>query len=141
MSTKTMILGVCMALLIPMTAAARKPATVDCSISADSPVATGSVFDVVVRPGPGDGQWFRPTVTVEVVVPVSATSTGPHEYSQTVTQTFGGLGQPNVATSAFIIPDYITVDMTRPVQVFATVSEPVNRGKAIESQCETTTTF
>jgi hypothetical protein len=139
MFTKTMILGVCMALMIPMTTAAKKPATIDCRISAESPVATGSVFDVVVRPGAG--QWFRPTVTVEVVVPVNATSTGPDEYSQAVTQTFGGLGQPNVARAAFIIPDYISVDLTRAVQVFATVSEPVNRGKAIETQCETTTTF
>lgn len=141
MSIKTMILGVCMALLIPMTAAAKKPATVDCSIRAESPVATGSVFNVVVRPAPGDGQWFRPTVTVEVVVPVNATGTGPDAYSQTVTQTFGGLGQPNIARAAFIIPDYLSVDLARPVQVFATVSEPVNRRKTIDSQCETTTTF
>ena len=137
--TKTMILSVCMALLIPLTASAKKPASIECMISAPVSVATGTSFEVVVRPG--TGQWFKPTVTVEVVVPVNATNTSPNAYSQVVTQTFGGLGQPNVSRASFFIPDYLSVDLNSSVHVFASVSQPVNRGKSIETQCETTTTF
>ena len=103
------------------------------------PGLRASKFDVVVRPG--TGQWFKPTVTVEVVVPVNATNTGPNAYSQVVTQTFAGLGQPNVSRASFFIPDYLSVDLNSSVHVFASVSQPVNRGKSIETQCETTTTF
>jgi hypothetical protein len=128
-----------MALLIPLTAIAKKPVPIECKIAADSPVATNNSFDVVVRPG--SGQWFRPTVTVEVIVPVIPTFTGPNTYSQTVTQTFAGQGQPNVARASFFIPDRLSIDLNGSVNVFATVSQPVSRGRSIESQCETTTTF
>jgi hypothetical protein len=140
MRTNTLILSICMALLTPLTATAKKPAPDACSIFAESPVSTDNSFDVVVRPE-GPGQWFKPTVSVEIVVPVISTSTSPNAYSQTVTQTFGGLGKPNIARATFIIPDRLSIDTSRSVGVFATVSEPVNRGKSIESQCETTTNF
>lgn len=139
MRTKTMILSICMAMLIPLTATAKKPAPSECRIVAENPVSTNRSFEVVVRPG--SGQWFRPTVSVEVVVPVNSTITGPDTYSQTVTQTFGGLGQPNIARAIFYIPDSLSIDLSRSVDVFATVLQPVNRVKSIESQCETTTTF
>lgn len=143
MRLQTMIITICMALCIPLSAAAKQPAPAGCEVLVPGKVDPAVPFEVTVARFPAyPGQWFSPTVTVQVVAPVvGATLLGPNSYSQTVTQTFTGLGGSNDATSTFIIPVFPNLDMTGDVSVFATVSEPVNSRKSIESTCAATTSF
>ena len=143
MRMKTTMMSVCMALLIPLSAAAKQPAPAGCEVLVSAIVNPDVPFTVTVARSPAyPGQWFSPTVTVEVVAPViGATLLGPGSYSQTVTQTFTGLGGSNDATATFIIPVFPNLDITGAVNVYATVSEPVNRGKSRESSCEAVTAF
>lgn len=134
MRVTTTVLSICMALLIPFSVAAKKPESEVCNIAV---VYTDLAFEVRVRPS--SGQWFQPTVSVEMVLPLMEFST-PGTYSQIVTQEFDGLGIPNNALAFFAIPPetrYLNVDLMGTFNVFATVSEPVNKGKSIETHCET----
>ena len=144
MRTRTALLNICLALLIPLTAGAKKPESEECQLEVASPVSPGIGFEVVVRPAPGAGPWTAPTVDVEVSLPINSPpdlGTSPDAYSQIVMQTFDG--RPESASAFFIIPEpgYLDLDTGRNVEVFATVSEPVNRGKSVESFCETTASF
>ena len=143
MRMKTTMMSVCMALLIPLSAAAKQPAPAGCEVLVSAMVNPDVPFTVTVARSPAyPGQWFSPTVTVEVVAPVIGTSLlGPDSYSQTVTQTYTGLGGSNDATATFIIPVFPNLDITGAVNVYATVSEPVNRNKSRESSCEAVTAF
>jgi len=143
MHIKTMIINICMAVLIPLSAAAKAPAPAGCEILVAATVNADVPFTVTVARSPTyPGQWFSPTVTVEIVAPVTgATLLGPNSYSQTVTQTFTGLRGANDATATFIIPVFPNLDITGVVNVFATVSEPVKRRKSRESSCEAVTAF
>ena len=143
MRMKTMMMKVCMALMIPLSAAAKQPAPAGCEVLVSAIVNPDVPFTVTVARSPAyPGQWFSPTVTVVVVAPVSGISLlGPDSYSQTVTQTYIGLGGSNDATATFIIPVFPNLDIAGAVNVFATVSEPVNRNKSRESSCEAVTAF
>lgn len=143
MRMKTRLMNVCMALLLPLSAAAKQPAPAGCEVLVSAIVNPDVPFTVTVARSPAyPGQWFSPTVTVEVVAPVNGTSLlGPDSYSQTVTQTYTGLGGSNDATATFIIPVFPNLDITGAVNVFATVSEPVNRNKSRDSSCEAVTAF
>ena len=143
MAIKNTFMTICVALLIPLSAVAKAPAAADCEVLVAATVNPDVPFTVTVARSPAyPGQWFSPTVTVEVVAPVTGvTPLGPGSYIQTVTQTFAGLGGSNDATATFIIPVFANLDITGVVNVFATVSEPVNRGKSRESSCEAVTAF
>jgi hypothetical protein len=143
MHIKTKMMNFCLAVLIPLSAAARPPASADCEILVAATVNPDVPFTVTVSRSPAfPGQWFSPTVTVEVVAPViGATLLGPNSYSQTVTQSFAGLGGANDATATFIIPVFPNLDVTGTVNVFATVSEPVNKRRTRDSSCEAVTAF
>jgi len=143
MHIKSTMMAICMALMIPLTVAAKPPAPAGCQVQVATSVDPDVPFTVTVARFPSyPGQWFSPTVTVEVVAPVIAsTLLGPNSYSQTVTQTFAGLRGSNDATATFIIPVFPNLDVTGVVHVFATVSEPVNRGKSRDSNCEAVTAF
>lgn len=131
MRIKTTITSICLALLIPISVAAKKPEVCNLEV-----VYTDLAFEVRVRPS--SGQWFQPTVSVEMALPLMD-YTAPDTYSQVVTQTFDSTRDS--ALAIFTLPadeSYITIDLTGTFNVFATVSEPVNRGKSLESYCETT---
>ena len=57
MRTRTALLNICLALLIPLTAGAKKPESEECQLEVASPVFPGIGFEVVVRPAPGAGPW------------------------------------------------------------------------------------
>ena len=144
MRIKAALMSISMALLIPLTAQAKKPEPAECQIAVTGPLAAGSVFEVVVRPAPGAGPWTAPTIGVEVSLPINSPpglGTSPDSYSQVVAQTFDG--RPDIAKSSFIIPgmSYLDLDMGGTIVVFATVSEPVNRGRSVESFCEASANF
>ena len=136
------MMSICMAFLLPMSAAAKKPQPDGCEILVATTVDPDIPFMVTVARSPSyPGQWFEPTVSVEVTAPVNDALLGPNTYTQIVVQTIDGLGGSNDATATFIIPGFPNLDLTGAVDVFATVSEPVNRGKSIETYCEAVTAF
>ena len=126
-------------LLLPLSAMAAKPEPAGCAILLNSDVYIDAPFSVtVVRVPRYPGQWFSPTVTVEVVAPIyqPASKLGPNRYTQTVSQTFPGLGGANKAETTLFIPSFTNLDTAGILQVYATVSEPVARGKPREAHCE-----
>lgn len=150
MSIKTKLLNLCMVMLIPLTAAAKQPEPGACEVLFDGAVpgepfyvSAGSAFDVTVKQLPAEGQWFVPTVSVEMSVPLDEPNSSPANpltpgaYSQVVIQTFNSLG-PDSAKATFIIPVWLINIQPggAAVTVTATVSEPVNRGKSRETLCE-----
>lgn len=157
MKTWTRTLMLCTAALMPVSAAAVPPETDGCAVAIDNAVppqpvevVPGVPFDVVVRPQPGSGQWFSPTITVEVVaVPLGPPEppASPESWSQTVTQSFGGgLGGPNKATAQLLIPydpvnaNVPVFDYGQPATVTATVSEPLSNRKYRVAVCTLTAT-
>ena len=132
-----------MALLLPLSAAAKQPVPDGCEIVVAGRVDPDVPFTVTVIRSPAyPGQWFQPTVSVEVVAPVdAAVEPGPNTYSQSVVQEVDGPGGSNDATATFIIPAFLNLDFTGAVTVFATVSEQVNKGKSIETFCEAVTSL
>jgi hypothetical protein len=142
MRIRIVTLSLCMAVPISLSAAAKAPVAVGCEVLVADTVAAGAAFPVTVARSPSyPGQWFSPTVTVEVVAPVVAAAPGPDSWSQTVTQTFLGLGGSNDATAIFFVPELLNIDRTGVVEVFATVSEPISKGKSRVSYCEAVTSF
>ena len=152
MRVTTTILSICMALLIPMAAVAKQPEPAGCEIlfvetivpeSLYEPVsvAEGVPFTVKVMKSPGyPGEWFKPSVSIEINVPLdepmSANPLTPETYSQIVTQTFDRKG-PNAAYATFIIPFWLLKpDYDGLVNISATVSQQINRGKHIETYCD-----
>jgi hypothetical protein len=142
MRIRTLLVKLCLALLIPASAVAKQPVPDGCEILLATRVDPDVPFTVTVTRSPAyPGQWFSPTVTVEVVAPVDAALLGPNSYSQTVTQTVDGPGGANNATATFVIPGFPNLDLTGTVAVYATVAEPVNRGLSLETFCTATTTL
>jgi hypothetical protein len=137
MRIRIAMMNLCLAVLLPLSAASKPPVAAACEVLVPDTVTPGVDFEVTVARSPSyPGQWFSPTVTVEVVAPVIATVLGPNSWSQTVTQTFLGLGGSNDATATFFIPAGLSVDMAGGLNVFATVSEPINKNKSRVSYCE-----
>jgi hypothetical protein len=129
-------MSLCLAVLFPLAAPAKQPVADGCALLVAASVAADVPFPVTVTRLPAyPGQWVAPTVTVEVVAPVNDALLGPNRYSQTVTQEIDGLGGANDATATFLIPAFPNLDLTGTVSVYATVSEPVNRGKSLETFC------
>jgi hypothetical protein len=137
MKIRITIAGLCLGLMLPFAAVAKKPVAADgCAVLVPAQVSADAPFTVTVSKEPAyPGQWFAPTVTVEVVVPVNAALLGPNSYSQTVTQTIDGLGGDNNAKATFVIPVLPNLDVTSPVNVFATVSEPVRGNSKPDATC------
>lgn len=128
MHMRNRILSLCIAVLIPLSAAAKKPVDGGCEVLVTPQVDPDVPFTVTVVKTPSyPGQWFAPTVAVEVTSPVDASLLGPNTYAQTVTQQIDGLGGSNDATSTFVIPVTPNLDVTGTVAIQATVSEPRNR--------------
>lgn len=136
MRIKTTITSICLALLIPMAAAAKKPEPASCEVLVPGNLNPGDMFDVTVVRVPGyPGQFFAPTVMVELIAPVDDGGDGPNSYSQVVTQSFD-LGESNRTQTTMWLPQLLNPDFDADVVVIATVLQPVNKGKAIESQCD-----
>ena len=148
MRIKTTIISICMVLLISMSAVAKQPAADGCNILVVLPnqgtgVVANKPFEIKVIQSPSyPGQWFSPTISVEVIVPIdNAIMLGPNTYSQTVIQSVDGPGGSNIATATFVIPPLTNLDVNGDIYVFATVSETVNKGKSIATYCEAVTGF
>lgn len=143
MRIMTTMMNICMALLLPMSATAKQPVADGCEILVASTIAPDSPFTVTVAKKPAyPGQWVAPEVSVEVTAPLNADlEPGPNSYSQTVDQQIDGLGGSNHAIATFIIPAFSNLDLTGAVHVFATVAEPVNKGKSVNTYCESVTGF
>lgn len=146
MRYRTAILNICLALLIPLSAAAKPPkgpVPGGCELLLAPAVSPGIPFTVtVVRVPSYPGQWFAPEITVEISVPVNPDITpGPNSYNQSVTQRIDGLGGSNDATADFVIPSFTNL-VFEDVNVFATVSEPVRKNKlSVLATCEAVTSL
>ena len=144
MNIRSMIFGICVALVLPMSAMAKPPDVVaeGCEILVTPSVSAGMPFTVTVVKMPSyPGQWFAPEVMVEIDVPVNADMLGPNSYSQSVTQTIDGLGGSNDATADFVIPAFPNLEF-KTVDIVATVSEPVNKNRVkVMATCEGKTTL
>lgn len=141
MRIKTTIINIGMALLIPLSAAAKQPVAGGCEILVAPSVNPSIPFTVTVAKSPTyPGQWFAPTVSVEITVPVNPDITpGPNSYSQTVTQAIDGLGGSNDALASFIIHAFTNLVFTD-VGIFATVEETLNKNKqSITATCNAMT--
>jgi hypothetical protein len=140
-----MLMSACAALLIPLSAAAKPPAPVGCQLIVPDSAQQGAEFQVtVVRDPEFPGQWFSPTVTVELFVPTgSTTPLVPQVYSQSVTQTFLGLGGANRAGVVFYVPTQTSLGwgVSGEVHVVATVSEPTSNRKTRDAVCDGVITF
>jgi hypothetical protein len=142
MRKKYTLLMLCLVVLVPLSASGRQPVPDGCKLLVPASVNADAPFNVTVARSPAyPGQWVSPTVSVEVVVPVNDALLGPNSYSQSVTQTVDGPGGSNTATATFIIPAFPNLDLTGDVNVSAVVSEPVNRGKTLETYCTAVTAF
>lgn len=152
MQMRTMLTSACAALLIPLVAGAKPPGTTaDCQVLVPQAVSRDTPFNItVVRDPEFPGQWFSPTVTVEVFIPLTSPRPNnvPDFYSQSVTQTTLGLLGPNRATAVFVIPSPTSVltalnfvDTQQDMMVVATVSEPVNGRKTRDAVCDATIAF
>jgi len=142
MRVKITVLSVCVALSVPLSAAAKPPVTGGCQVLAPAIVNPDIPFGVTVARAPSyPGQWFAPEISVQITVPVEAGVTpGPNSYSQTVTQTVDGLGGSNSAEATFVVPSVTNLIFGDEVKVTATVSEPLNKNKDVETAtCETVT--
>lgn len=129
----------CITLLVPLSAAAKRT-TPDCAVLVEPAVQLDAPFTVRVRRVPAyPGQWFSPTITVEVVAPLVPTASGWESYSQTLTRTFQGILTANLAEFSFTIPASPDGEYDGEVDIFATVSEPVGKRRTRDSFCEATT--
>jgi len=142
---RTLLMSVCAALLVPLSAAAKPPEPAGCQLIVPDFAQQGMEFEVIVARVPRfPGQWFSPTVTVEIFIPTGSTSPlVPDVYSQSITQTFLGLGGANVATAVFYVPTPASLGwgISGEVHVVATVSEPVNGRKTRDAVCDATIAF
>ena len=147
MHTTNRILSLCIAVLIPLSAAAKKPTAGGCEILVAPQVDPDVPFTVTVVKTPSyPGQWFAPTVSVELTTPVDPSLLGPNTYVQTIAQQIDGLGGSNDATSTFIIPISPNLDLTGTVTIEATVSEARNSRRpnsrqVVQSTCTADTTL
>lgn len=141
MILKNKILCFCTALLLPISAIAKQPVEGGCEILVSSSVNPSIPFNVTVVKSPTyPGQWFAPTVSTEIVVPVNADiSPGPNDYSQTVVQAIDGLGGSNDAVASFVIPAFTNLKFST-VNIYASVSEPLNKSKqTVTAYCQAST--
>lgn len=141
MHIKSTIINIMMALLIPLSAAAKQPVADGCEILVTGSVNPSIPFTVKVAKTPAyPGQWIAPTVSVEIMVPVNPDiSPGPNSYSQTVTQTIDGLGGSNDALATFVIHAFSNLVFTQ-VEIFATVGETLGKNKqSIAATCNAVT--
>jgi hypothetical protein len=129
----------CMAVLTPLAAGAAKPSA-GCAVLLPDSVQVGVPFEVKVRRVPAfPGQWFSPTITVDVVVQLVPEPSGPRRFTLTFEETFPGILTSNEATAIFTIPDLANIDAEADVDVFAMVSEPTSGRVSRDSFCEEST--
>ena len=147
MKTKSAILCICLALLIPLSAAAKPPKLVadGCMVFVAGNVNPTTPFTVTVsRLDKYPGQWVSPEVSVEITVPLQnplppgTTNPNPVSYKQSVTQAFDGLGATNDAEALFVVPLLPNLQPAGVVDVTATVVEKL-RKKKIGATCSATT--
>jgi len=141
MRVTTTVLSICMALLIPMAAAAKQPVSDACTILVDSYVLINEPFTITVSATEQyPGQWYDPTVSLDITVPIDTGLPGEiNAYNQSVIQEINGPGGANKATATFVIPVVQNFMNGGTVKILANIEEPVNRGKSLETYCEATT--
>jgi len=141
MRVTTTVLSICMALLIPMAAAAKQPVSDACTILVDPYVLTNEPFTITVSATEQyPGQWYDPTVSLDITVPIDTGLPGEiNAYNQSVIQEINGPGGANKATATFVIPVVQNFMNGGTVKILANIEEPVNRGKSLETYCEATT--
>ena len=146
MSNKKALAGVCLALLIPLSAAAKPPRLVadGCMVFVAGGVNPEIPFTVTVsKLDKYPGQWVSPEVSVEITVPLydplppGTTNPNPVSYKQSVTQAFDGLGATDDADALFVVPILPNLQ-PGDVTVAATVTEKL-RKKKVGATCEATT--
>lgn len=143
MRAKTTVISLCVALSVPLSAAAKPPVAGGCEVLVPGAVTTMTEFLVRIAKAPSyPGQWFAPEVSVQITLPVApGVPLGPNSYRQSVTQTVDGLGGSNDADAFFVIPVLPNLVFGNQIAVAATVSEPLNKnGKLVETAtCEAVT--
>ena len=141
MRIKTTITSICLALLIPIAAAAKQPVSDACTILVDTHVLTNEPFTITVSATEQyPGQWYDPTVSLDITVPINKELPGEiNAYNQSVIQEINSPGGANEATATFVIPVVQNFLNEGTVKILAKIKEPVNRGKSLETYCEATT--
>ncbi len=141
---KWLTCALCVVLALPGVTAARKASTgtdVSCAVLLPAEIYTGNSFSVkVVRVPSYPGSWTQPTISIDVVYPMTSGSASTQNDTQTinkfnVTYALANFTVPSSTTGISSTP----TDPNAAATVTATVAEPLSNNRLRQTTCSATT--